>query len=790
MRHPQLADKLAVNPWPDSDRPIIFLLDAPTRIEHDMLASWIEQHRPEDTDATIVWLPLGDDRKPIVAQPLANALKQNPDVLVVPLRVCWTASTKAIEAGPRVIDLLKGGERKPGPLRAKRILKRYPERVHLIAGTPDTREEMAARFHTNYGLNPEEDDQNFGVFVARQAAIVLDMAERRLQGGRYKVPRYVAQSLRNNREFKQQLYDIAESQQRSRAEVMDEVNGYFREMVSIPTSFWLDVWAKFCNFCLGLGYEPTLNYREQDLERIRSIVRSHPSALLWTHKTYIDGFVVPKILFDNNFPIPHFFGGANLNIPVLGFLVHRAGGIFIKRSFADNEVYKLTLRQYIGYLMEKRFPLTWSFEGTRSRLGKLMPPKYGVLKYVLEGCYHTSAKNIHIIPVSVTYDLIRDAEEYAREQAGVPKAPESLSWLIGYIRSLARPMGKIYVDFGEPVVLPEAPDPEDRLALSKIAFQVAVESNRVTPITFPAVISMALLGVYPRALTAEEVTGEVLNIVAWAKARNLRISTDFDRQYAEGTDKLLDLMIGEGIITRFTGGPSTVYGIPQGRAAVASYYRNTIVHYFVNKSIIELALIAAMECGDAEGDPEAVFWAEVDQLRDLFKFEFFYPPTDVFHEEIREELSRVSDNWEQDLRNGVPGASHLLRQMTPQVAHMALQIFAESYSLGADILASLDANEALEESEFIERCMNYGKQAFLQRRVSSEASMGKLLFKNCWSMLASRQLTDQSQPDYQSARQQQADALATLVRRIELSRASAIASRGTPTVRDDIRART
>ena len=108
--------------------------------------------------------------------------------------------------------------------------------------------------------------------------------------------------------------------------------------------------------------------------------------------------------------------------------------------------------------MEKRFPMTWSFEGTRSRLGKLMPPKYGLLKYVLEGAHHAGARNIHIIPVSVSYDLVRDAEEYAREQSGVPKTPESIGWMVRYLRSLARPMGRIHVDFGEPVHLASAPD--------------------------------------------------------------------------------------------------------------------------------------------------------------------------------------------------------------------------------------------------------------------------------------------------------------------------------------------
>ena len=125
-------------------------------------------------------------------------------------------------------------------------------------------------------------------------------------------------------------------------------------------------------------------------------------------------------------------------------------------------MYKITLRHYVGYLMEKRFPMNWAFEGTRSRLGKLMPPRYGLLKYVLEACHATDARNIHIIPISISYDLIRDVEEYATEQTGRGKGAESLRWFIGYIRSLARPMGKVYVDIGEPVVLDRAPDPEDQ----------------------------------------------------------------------------------------------------------------------------------------------------------------------------------------------------------------------------------------------------------------------------------------------------------------------------------------
>ena len=774
------------SPWPDDDRPITFLLDANSSLERQLLVDWIEAHRPPGAEAKVVHLSLGDDRKPLEVTPLLNAIASGSDTLVAPLRVAWTPSDRAYAAGPRLIDLLQGPERRPGPLRARYILRRHPERVHLVRGSPDGTGTMAQRFSGKYNLDAEGHGEAFAIFVARQAAIVLDATERKLQGGRYKVPRYIAQSLRSNQTLKDQLFAIASERGEPRTEVIEEANEYFSEMISIPTSFWLDVWIKFSNFCLGLGYERQLNYDPEDLERVRTIVRNHPSALLWTHKTYIDGFVVPKLLFDNNFPVPHFFAGANLNIPVMGRLVKRAGGVFIKRTFADNPVYKAALRHYIGYLMEKRFPLTWSFEGTRSRLGKLMPPKYGVLKYVLEGCHSAGSSDIHIIPVTVSYDLIRDAEEYAREQSGVPKAPESLSWLVGYIRSLARPMGKIYVDFGEPVVLPEAPSPDDRMAVAKIAFQVAVEANRVTPITYPAVICMALLGVYPRAQTESEVAATVNDIITWAKGRSLRMSSDLEQQQLQDTGQLLDLMIGEGIITRFTGGPTTVYGIEAANVAVASYYRNTIVHFFVNKALIELGLIAVAE-SEAQGSAADLFWQEVLELRDLFKFEFFYPPTEAFRQEIAAELALLDPNWASELSEGSKGARRLLLRASPHVAHMTLQMYVESYSIAADLLANLAPGETIGTEDFIDRCMNYGKQALLQRRISSEASNLKLLFKNAWDMLTSRNLTDQSLPDYSDARLAQAAALDRLIHRVEISRASAIASRGRPTIRDGAR---
>ncbi|RLQ23335.1 glycerol-3-phosphate 1-O-acyltransferase [Seongchinamella sediminis] len=767
------------NPWPDRDeQQVLFILDVRNSTEEEILRGWISHHGNRDNhafDAPKVCIDLKDERTGFDSGQLVMALALPDDTIIAPLRIVWTPADEGGITLGRLRYLVTGDPRKPSARRARAIAGDYPERVHLIAGKPDTVANLRQRFEANHRVDDEAAQEEFANFVARQASVVLDISERQVRGGRYKVPRHVAATLMANADYNSEVQRLADDQGRSKDELMQEAAGYMKEMVSRPSSFWLDVYARFNTFCLGLGYEEEIVYDQASVEKLRQLVRNHPSMLLWTHKTYLDGMVVPKVLYDNDFPMPHIFGGANLNFPGLGHLLHRAGGIFIKRSFQDNELYKLTLRYYIGYLMEKRFPMNWAFEGTRSRMGKLMPPRYGLLKYVLEACHQTDARDIHIIPISINYDIIRDVEEYATEQTGRGKGAESLKWFIGYVRSLARPMGKVYMDIGEPVVLPRAPDPGDHLALSKIAFEVAVEANNVTPITFPSLVTMSLLGAAPKALTEAEVIEDLRALLGWAESRQLRISDDFNRRFADQMEGLLGIMIDENIVTRYDEGPETVYGISMEQHPVASYYRNTVIHFFLNKAIIELALLKASE--HAGEDALQAFWTEVDHLRDLFKFEFFYAPSEQFHQQIRDEIERYSPQWEETLGQGAAGFGAMLDNMTPLVAHVTLLTYAEAYSVVASMLARKQATDSLEEDDCVKDALTFGRQAYLQRRISSESSIGKLLFKNGYKMLQSRNLTEGGPDTRKQERLELVRELRDLLRRIDVIRALGVANR-------------
>ena len=263
----------------------------------------------------------------------------------------------------------------------------------------------------------------------------------------------------------------------------------------------------------------------------------------------------------------------------------------------------------------------------------------------------------------------------------------------------------------------------------------------------------------------------------WAEARNLRISRDFDRSYPEQAEGLLGIMIEEGIITRYDEGPEVVYGIDLEQHPVASYYRNTIIHFFVNKAIVELALL---KCSETEGRAALeVFWSEVDKLRDLFKFEFFYAPTEEFHRQIRAELERYDDNWEELLQQGSRGFAQLQGNMLLLVAHVTLLTYAEAYSIIADLLARMDPEETLEEGDCVNQALKLGQQAYLQRRISSRSSIGKQLFSNGFKMAQHRQMTAGGGEATANKRKALAREIRDVLRRLEFIRALGVARRGT-----------
>ena len=753
-------------PWPtnhgDDDDDVLFVVDASSATGRSLLENWIESARPSPVggDATSVTVDIGANQPPDAAA-LRTIEAQAGSTIVVPVRIVWSTGTSLRHAGPRVRDLLLGDPRNPRPLMAKVIVRRHPERARPIAAAPASIAELRSRYAETY---PDADDtaiEGFGEFVVRLAGIALDVSERRLEGRRYKVPRSVMAGVQSNPSYKSALGALAADTGSSISELGSEAETYLREMLATPTTFFVDWTGKITRWIVSLGYGDIVTDKRA-VERAREHVSNNPSALLWTHKSHLDGIALLSVLYDNDFPSPHQMGGINMAFRGLAGVSRRAGVIFIRRSFSDNPLYKVTLQQYLGYLLDKRFPFSWAFEGTRSRTGKLMPPRYGLLKYIVEAAHATRSDDLHIIPVAISYDLIGEASDYGRLEAGQSKQAENFGWFMSYLKRLRTPSGQMYVDFGEPVVIPWKFEPPQQSDLEPVAFEVARRVNAMVPVTLPALMFTALLGAAPRAMTHTELDVEMRALRDWLNERGIRMASSFDDDDSEQLTAMAEIIFERGIVKRHTQGTDTVFRIGDGQQAVASYHRNTIVHYFVDRAMTELALLHVVDLDP--GERADAFWSELFSIRDLLKFEFFHTPSDRFKAEVRAALDAHEPTWEAVLGGTPDDVRALVASMTPLVAHATIRQILEAYWIVADRFARLDGSETLEEAACVKAALGAGEQAFLRQRISSRASIGKQMFKNAYQMLDSKGLVEVGGDDLMARRQELAGDLDARIR--------------------------
>ena len=240
----------------------------------------------------------------------------------------------------------------------------------------------------------------------------------------------------------------------------------------------------------------------------------------------MDSFVFMLSLYERNFrPLPLIFAGINMNFLGFGSLARRVGAIFLRRSFSEDPIYKLVFRRYIDSLIASQTPLSWSIEGTRSRTGKLSPPKLGILNWVVEACNREQAKGVLLVPVSIAFDRIVEIDDYVAIQGGQAQAqgvtalvyrlrlrhaPALWQGLCTLWRALAAEESEMYAQG----LLKSETDPQ-RARVTAAAFEVCRRIEQITPIKSADVLTMVLLGANRKALTARRFISRRLRSPRW-----------------------------------------------------------------------------------------------------------------------------------------------------------------------------------------------------------------------------------------------------------------------------------
>ena len=735
--------------------PLVLVVAQSTPVEWSVIDSWLRATKAngEAPDA----LELVPDSQP----ELLRRLAAGDDPVVVPVRVAWRPRERAGERRTRLPDLLKlTNPHRPRLSTQARILRREPDRCAVVIGDPSTVSELRARWLSS--VYDPGGEAEFAAYASRQGRLALDRAERTWVGHRYKAPDYVAEELVDSPQLRRDVSALAARLDEPEAQVHQRVAAYLDEIVAAQSRFWIDVWTILSRPWYANAW--TVRAEDDRLDALADLNRQHALVFLPTHRSYADSFLLDAILHEHGFPRNHVIGGKNMDFWPIGPIMRRTGVVFIRRSFRGDEAYKLAVRSFIGYLVERRFNLEWYIENGRSRTGKLRPPSYGLLRYLIDATDAGRARDAYLVPVSITYDQLSEVSAMAAEELGQPRQSESIIWYARFLRGQRQHIGTATVRFGEPVSLRSGlagagADVDLRRAMQKVAFEVCDRINRATPIMVTEPVTLALLGVRDRALTLAEVRQVLEPLLDYVERRGLpQIGLQALRR-AGGLRKTLERLARAGVVSCYAGGTEPVYSIEPGQYQVAAFYRNSAIHWLLSRAIVETVLLDAV--GEAKDAAREEVWAAALRLRDLLKYEFFFPERSAFRDGLVAELELLDPEWEH--RGASPAeARALLTESGFLVAHRVLRPFLESYLVVADRLTAHDPRRPIDKETFLDECGAVGRQYVLQGRLHSHDSISREVFSHALELAANRDLIDPGRADLSVRRRAFADEVAVM----------------------------
>ena len=333
---------------------------------------------------------------------------------------------------------------------------------------------------------------------------------------------------------------------------------------------------------------------------VRELVKDYEVIYTPCHRSHIDYLLLSYVIYKRGLMVPYIAAGDNLNMPFVGQLLRGGGAFFIRRSFRGNALYTSVFKEYLFSILSRNTPLEYFIEGGRSRTGRLLPPKTGMLAMTVHSHLRGRAKPIVFIPTYVGYERLMEGATYVGEMNGKAKESESIWGILQTLKKIERIFGKVHVNFGEPVFLDDLlkehgadqikiehnddPIPQEiSNAVNSSANAILENINRAVVINPVSLLSLILLAT-PKHTLDEEICVKQLDTY-----RNLLTAIPYDGR-TQVTPLSGKEIIAYGLklklIKRVPHVLGDIIAIADNQAVLLTYFRNNILHAFVLPSLI------------------------------------------------------------------------------------------------------------------------------------------------------------------------------------------------------------
>lgn len=382
-----------------------------------------------------------------------------------------------------------------------------------------------------------------------------------------------------------------------------------------------------------------VDVRPEDLDRIRTALREGTPILVPCHRSHLDYLLISSVLYDNDIIVPHIVAGENLSFWPLGAVFRRCGAFFIKRSFAGDRIFPVVFSRYLEELVRMEVPVEFFIEGGRSRTGKLLPPKVGVLAMTMDAAAGArEGRKVSYLPIYVGYEQIAEENVYARELGGAKKEKENVGQVVKATRVLFERYGKVYLRVGEPlpaesVATAEAwrATPKERREEVLMGFgERLLHRINTQAVALPtAIVALAVLAHSRRGVRHDELRARVERIRAFLADAGVQEGGGLN--HVDGILlAALDRFVTSKALVAFEEAHGRVYSIVPEKRVNLEYYKNAVLHAFAPAAYYATA-VRAMRQDEVDRDAVARYFL---RQQFLLRYEFVLDP-DVDEAELR-----------------------------------------------------------------------------------------------------------------------------------------------------------
>jgi glycerol-3-phosphate O-acyltransferase len=323
------------------------------------------------------------------------------------------------------------------------------------------------------------------------------------------------------------------------------------------------------------------------------------------HRSHVDYLLLSYVIYRRGYAVPYVAAGINLNLPVIGRLLRKGGAFFIRRSFRGSGLYPIVFMKYVDVMMNRGHPIEFFIEGGRSRTGRLLRPRTGMLTMTMRSFLRDTRRPVAYVPVYFGYDRLLEGESYIDELLGRPKQKESVGGLLRVLPQLRRELGHVHVAFGEPLLL------DGVLDRVHSGWRGEVRDENTRPVWFGDAVDEVANEILRRVNAAAAVTPiNLLSVALLAVPRQAMLENDLERQLQLYIDLLrsfpyspeVSVATGDGaaiirqgermgLLERRKHPLGDVLRMVEQNAVLATYYRNNVLHLFALPSLVACAFL-------------------------------------------------------------------------------------------------------------------------------------------------------------------------------------------------------